>query len=226
MTSLAPAHQIGEGSLEIVEGAEALDARIRAIGAAATKEVVAFTTVAQFTNDQVKTAKSRNSEIYDRGLTSRSIYLDSVRNDQATKAHVQWLNERGSQVRTRPTLPIQMLIADGEVAVLPLDITGKQPGIKVISDPYVVLTMQTLFEQTWLAANPLGLSISTKNSELDATQRAVLEMLWLGYVDHEVGARMGIDKRTVRRRVAEIMHILDTSTRFQAGAKAAKQGLI
>jgi DNA-binding NarL/FixJ family response regulator len=89
-----------------------------------------------------------------------------------------------------------------------------------------VAALQAFFEQTWMAATPLGLSISPKGNELDATQRTVLELLALGYVDHEVGTKMALDKRTIRRRVAEIMKILGAKSRFQAGANAAKHGLI
>jgi len=212
--------------IEVVRGVDAVDAALRNFGAKATTEIVAFTPTGPLTQEQIKTAKSRNTEFYDRGVFSRTIYLDSVRNDRNTKSHVRWLNEHGSQVRTKPALPTRMLIADGVTAVLPLNGGKNEVGIKIYHDTEVVALLQVLFEQTWLSANPLGLSISAKNDELNATQRAVLEMLNLGCVDHEIGTRMSLDKRTIKRRVAEIMQTLDAKTRFQAGAKAAKYGLI
>lgn len=212
--------------VEVVKGADAIDARLRAISSEAAKEVAAFVTGGPLTTEQVQTARDRNRDMYDRGIRSRTIYLESVRNDKLTIAQVHWLNERGSQVRTVPSLPIQMVIADQKTAILPLDPTGKAAGIRIYRDPSVVIGLQALFEQTWLSATPLGLTLSTKSAEFTATQRAVLEMLALGYIDREIEEKMLVDKRTIGRRVAEIMHILNTKTRFQAGVRAVKQGLI
>jgi len=212
--------------IELIEGINATRETLSLISENTNIEVVSFQVFGRLTRKQAETGRGRNGPMYDRGVTSRTIYLDGARNDKIIKNHVDWLNRRGSQVRTRPSLPMQMLISDQRTAVLPLDPSGQKVGIRVIRDPIIVDCLTAFFEQTWLSAMPLGLTITTKNNELTATQHTVIEMLALGYVDREIETKMAIDKRTVGRRVAEIMQILNAKTRFQAGAQAAKHGII
>jgi len=213
-------------AIEVVEGAEAAAHKLRSISEKTSVEVVSFQVFGKLTREQAETGRERNAPMYDRGVTSRTIYLDGARNDKVTRSHVDWLNKRGSQVRTRPFLPMQMLISDQATAVLPLDSTGQRVGIRVIQDPMVVNCLLALFEQTWLSAVPLGLTLTPRTGELTFTQHTVIELLALGYIDKEVEGKMAIDKRTVGRRVAEIMQILNAKTRFQAGVRAAKYGII
>jgi DNA-binding CsgD family transcriptional regulator len=163
--------------------------------------------------------------MYDKGITFRTIYLDSVRKDKRTLSQMHWLCGNGSDVRTAPTLPIQLIICDGETVALPLMINGQNEGIAIYRDQSILIAIQALFDITWASSKRLGLTSSSKRSELTNTQHVVLEQLALGCDDSEIGKRMGVDKRTVRRRVSELMKHLGATTRFEAGFKAARDQL-
>jgi len=225
-SSTAAASDGDDYAVELIEGAAAGDARLQILASSTKTEVVTFVVAGKLTADQIELGQKRNGPMYDRGVTSRTIYLDGIRNDKLARAHINWLNEHGSQVRTRPTLPFQMLVVDQATLVLPLDLSGKQIGIQVHHNPVVVAGFQALFEQTWLSARPLGLTLQYDGAALSDTHRTVLELLALGNIDREIETKMAIDKRTVGRRVAEILRFLNAKTRLQAGVNAAKRGLV
>ena len=54
--------------------------------------------------------------------------------------------------------------------------------------------------------------------------RTLIVLLAQGLTDEAIGRRLGISSRTVRRRVAEIVHSLGAKSRFQAGVRAAQAG--
>ena len=60
---------------------------------------------------------------------------------------------------------------------------------------------------------------------IDAAGRALLRMLTTGLTDEAAARRMGMSLRTYRRRVAELMRLLEAESRFQAGVRAGELGL-
>ena len=50
-------------------------------------------------------------------------------------------------------------------------------------------------------------------------------MLTTGLTDEAAARRMGMSLRTYRRRVAELMRLLEAESRFQAGVRAGELGL-
>jgi hypothetical protein len=91
-----------------------------------------------------------------RGIDLRTLYQDSVRNDPATYAYAQWMTERGGQVRTAPVLPPRLLIFDRTTAVVPIDPANTRAGALCTTEPAIVASLATIFEQAWNIAVPLG----------------------------------------------------------------------
>jgi len=154
-----------------------------------------------------------------------SIYA-SVSNDKPTLSHVQWLNDRGSEVRTMRTLPLRMIIADKKVAVLPLNLADGMDGLLIYRAASVVTGLQALFELTWNAATPLGLTMPKNGVALTADQRALLEQLALGRTYPELSQATGKSVRTIGRKVSTLMKLLDAETLFEAAYKAVKRNWI
>ena len=84
--------------------------------------------------------------------------------------------------------------------------------------------MKALFEQTWLAASPLGEPAVVNESGLDAVERQMLNLLADGFTDEVVARKVGLSLRTLRRMMSEIMDRLGARSRFQAGKEAALRG--
>jgi DNA-binding CsgD family transcriptional regulator len=158
----------------------------------------------------------------------RGVYLDSVNNNPIVRDHIQWLADRGAQLRASPVLPIRMTIFDGHTAVVPID--PKEPSdLMVIRSQGVLAVLIEHFEQTWESAGALAESPDPDEDtgdQLNATEQAALKMLARGLTDEAVARRLDVSLRTVRRTTARIMKILDTRSRFEAGVRAAKRGWV
>ena len=54
----------------------------------------------------------------------------------------------------------------------------------------------------------------------------LLKLMASGLTDEAAGRRLGVSARTMRRQMADLMERLDTTSRFEAGLKAAQRGWI
>jgi DNA-directed RNA polymerase specialized sigma24 family protein len=189
-------------------------------------ETCTFSPGGAHTKEQIAATQKRNEQMYARGVRSRTIYLSSIRNDKATRNHVDWLNERGSQVRTVEALPVRMIIADKRFAVLPLNPDNGMLGLVVHRGTAVVLALQALFESIWKTAKPLGLCLPSAGDTFPQEIRTVVELVAIGLSDQEIAKKMGISDRTVRRRIKEAEATLNATSRIETIYKAAKRNWI
>jgi len=207
----------------VVVGDDAIAEMLRDLNAQTEQEVSSFVVGRKLSATRMREAQEQNNEMYARGIKSRTIYLPGVRKHLPTLNHVLWLNERGSEVRTSPNLPLQMIISDKKIAVLPLTLTSDERAIIVQRNPSILTGLQALFDLTWKSASPLGAVIDPSGHTLTIEEVSILELLALGKSDENIGKSIGRCERTVARKVADIKIKLDANTRFQAGVKAAKQ---
>ncbi|MFD0332056.1 LuxR C-terminal-related transcriptional regulator [Streptacidiphilus monticola] len=154
----------------------------------------------------------------------RTVYLDSVRNDPATRDYARWLAKLGGQVRTTGTLPLRMIVVDRETAVVPLNPESPSDGAAVLHGSGAVAAMCALFEQIWADAHPLGAVRPRDELGLSGQERALLRMLANGETDEAAARRLGVSDRTVRRLIADLLGKLEARSRFQAGARAMERG--
>ncbi|MDX6238196.1 MAG: hypothetical protein QOG10_3011 [Kribbellaceae bacterium] len=156
------------------------------------------------------------------GLRYRAIYPDTARTAPTLCRHLGAMSVAGVAVRTMPQVPMNALIIDGSVAVLPADSTnGSVAVLRLLS---VVTTATELFERVWPDAVPLADSDVPVDTDLTPRDREMLRLLALGVTDEVAAAQLGISVRTVRRMVSQIMSRLGARSRFQAGVKAADRG--
>lgn len=161
-------------------------------------------------------------ENVDRGVRYRAVFPDAER----LSGKVTSLALAGALVRTDTDVPMEVVVIDGSIALLPVDPLGD--GVAVLRLPSAVGATVELFERIWsgaVALNPVELDEDEpEHGGLTARERDLLALLWAGYTDGSAGAKLGISVRTVRRTVADIMNRLGARSRFQAGAKAVDRG--
>jgi len=231
--SLAPnalsgvlAREFPSALVEISEGLNAIDAKLRLLSAQTESEVTSFIAAGKVSKTRLRETQRADEAMYSRGVRSRSIYLSDLREYTSVLDHVRWLNDRGAAVRTLPDLPTQMIIFDKKVAVLPFQPKSGNISIIIYREPLVVKCLQELFELNWMSATPLGMVLDNEGGQLASEERALLEMLSLGWIDKEICVAMGNCERTTARRVADLMARLGAKTRFMAGVQAAKRNWI
>lgn len=157
-----------------------------------------------------------------RGVRLRNLYLTSATRSAATRRHVRHLSDLGAEYRTTPSLPLRMLLLDGEVALLPIKADQTSLGALVVRTPAVLTGLQALFDTYWQGALPFGRVQQT--ADLTDQERLVVTMLADGAQDQEVATALGVSLRTVRRMVAALSERLDSQSRFQTGVNAVRKG--
>lgn len=157
-----------------------------------------------------------------RGVRLRSLYLTSATRAAATRRHVRHLTDLGAEYRTTPSLPLRMLLLDGEVALLPIKADETSLGALVVRTPAVLVGLRALFDSYWDAAVPFGRAAVT--ADLSEQERTILMMLADGSQDQDVALALGVSVRTVRRMMASLADRLGSQSRFQMGVNAVRNG--
>lgn len=80
--------------------------------------------------------------------------------------------------------------------------------------------------RSWSAGLPLRDHVDLRRKNFDSVAIAVIRTLNAGASDVAAARMLSVSPRTYRRHVANIMHRLDITTRFQLGARAAELGLL
>ncbi|WP_405597846.1 DNA-binding response regulator [Streptomyces sp. NBC_01410] len=124
-------------------------------------------------------------------------------------------------VRVTDSIPFKMVVADRTVAAVPLDLELHYNGVLLIRDPVVVQTLVRTHRTWWdTGDDPTRHTVDPVPAHL----RSVLHAMLTGLTDDAAAARLGMSGRTYSRRVGELLAALGTTSRFRAGAEAARRG--
>jgi predicted transcriptional regulator len=159
--------------------------------------------------------------------------------DRAVMTHPGFLDEtidslnRGLDLRVADELPIKLIIADAELALLPLAVqTGGEPGAVLLHRSGLLTAIEALFETVWARSHPLELCTTTGTptiAEVDKhgltdLDRTIVGLLLAGLSDQAVSTQLNLSMRTLQRRLRHLMDITGVRTRMQLGWHAAEHG--
>ncbi|MFE6664424.1 LuxR C-terminal-related transcriptional regulator [Streptomyces sp. NPDC057697] len=209
---------------EHFDDAEQIRERLAQLAHQTQNEIMTFAPGGSHSDADLRASRGPNHELLNRGVVSRTVYLDSVRNDKPTLEHVNWLNKHGAQVRTVVSLPVRVIIFDRRLAMLPTHTVDARTGAVLVNGEGTIAALCALFESTWATATPLGDTPAAAENDLTSQQAEMLKLLGDGLTDEAIAHRFGISPRTARRIAAELMDRLDARSRFQAGVHAAQRG--
>lgn len=132
----------------------------------------------------------------------------------------------GEQARTRPELPIKMLISDDQFALVPAAVTARSIETTfVIHRSPILDALIALFEAEWARATPIpGASSALSTGGPDSETAALLAMLATGMTDASIARSLSWSMRTTQRRMRQLMTDLGVTSRFQAGVAARERG--
>ncbi|MFB9905587.1 helix-turn-helix transcriptional regulator [Allokutzneria oryzae] len=100
---------------------------------------------------------------------------------------------------------------------------GRDGVVALVIRPSSLLTaLSNVFETLWKVAVPA--SAAGPGPVVDDRERQVLTLMASGATDDAIARRLGLSRRTVVRRMAELLRRLGATTRFQAGVQAARRG--
>ncbi|MFF3323016.1 hypothetical protein [Streptomyces sp. NPDC002889] len=207
-------------------GVEAVRRKIAELADRAERETASFAPGGAQPADNRAASRPIAQRLIDRGITARTVYQDSIRNDPASVEHAEWHVARGNQIRTVAALPMRMHIVDGAVALVPLDPEDSSRGAVVIRERGAVAAFMALYEAVWATALPLGEAPRRSLADPGSIHRELLRLLARGCTDQAAARRLGVSLRTERRLISELMTQLGARSRFQLGHKAMERGYL
>ncbi|MFJ5924541.1 LuxR family transcriptional regulator [Kitasatospora sp. NPDC092948] len=210
---------------EMVLRLDSLDAvrdRLEELAATAREECLSLMPGGAVRPDHLHAGTHPDQLALERGVAVRSIFQDSFRNDPGTLRHARWLADLGGSIRTVPLLPIRLVIVDRSIALVPSDPDGRRRGALELHGAALVQPLCALFDELWRSGADFGRPAPRDDQDLTGSERALLHLLGHGHTDESAGRKLGLSLRTVRRMMKELMNRLGAESRFQAGARAAR----
>jgi hypothetical protein len=134
-------------------------------------------------------------------------------------------DQPGCRVRDLPDQ--HLVITDARQAALRTPHREDEcPQTLLISVRPLVLVLRTMITASWSSSVVLPEHLNVQEKLREEPARSVLASLSAGEKDEVAARKLGISVRTYRRHVAGIMRDIDANSRFQAGARAARLGII
>ncbi|MEU9703836.1 helix-turn-helix domain-containing protein [Streptomyces sp. NPDC047981] len=223
--------------IEVITGAEALRLRLRELQDQARHEMVWFCKA-----EYVAMPSGSNRAEYDalaRGVRYRVVYERAFFDGPGAVGNVADGVRAGEIARTVPALPLRLAIADGSAAVCPLVPGGpaggdEEPTAALVRSSSLLDALVALFERYWESAVPLHVGggeapaphAAEEGQVLSAADRQLLSLLVGGVTDKAIASQMGLSRRTLQRRVHQLMELAGADTRMQLAWTAARQDWI
>ena len=126
----------------------------------------------------------------------------------------------GWEPRIAVALPLWMIIADDDAALLPLDAVAT--GALLIRAPAVVAAMRALFEHVWSQSITVG--EAGGQPYLSESQQRLLELMAVGMKDETIARHLGTSVRTLRRHVTAMEERLGVDNRVALAVVAVRRG--
>ena len=216
---LLAASQSQSDDVRIVVGREAILATNREVCAAAQKEICMFDKP-PYVEDRDATEESLREDApewqaLERGTRLRTIYHPGF--DAHRLKELTLFATKGEESRTAP-VPMKLVIVDAELAIIPSMrsyLPGHELRMSVVRHPSLVEALQWQFDAIWDTAVPI---IASTYTESDPRRQMLMSLLMTGSTDQAIASNLGINVRSVRRWIAELMDELGVSTRLQLGA--------
>ncbi|MFC9794372.1 LuxR C-terminal-related transcriptional regulator [Streptomyces sp. NPDC127584] len=163
-----------------------------------------------------------------RGVRVQAMYSQRVGQVPEMVQHLAERAALGVEVRLSPVVPMNMVLADENFALLPTDPRDPDSAAVLARGPGLVRSYLALYAYCWNAATPYGHAEPAPHDGggLTEQQRAALRMLASGIKDEQVARSLGVSLRTVSRLISEVMQELGAASRFEAGVQAARLGLL
>ncbi|MFB7025758.1 MULTISPECIES: hypothetical protein [unclassified Streptomyces] len=162
--------------------------------------------------------------LLERRVECRCVYDRSALDQPGSLRSVNRFHAAGEQVRVADRLPMKMMVADRQVALVPVG--PRLPGSwLMIRQSDLLDGLVTLFELVWSRSVPFrGEQEREGAGALPPDEDAqLLSMLVGGMTDAAIGRQTGTSVRTVQRRVNRLMQRAGVHSRAQLAWQSARQ---
>ncbi|MGP3921067.1 LuxR C-terminal-related transcriptional regulator [Nonomuraea sp. 10N515B] len=204
-----------------------LSERINELAELAEHEVLGMHPVATWTRESLREGLARSETTMRNGVRMRALHAQIALSNPLIREFMGRWRRLNIEVRVAPVIPTRMLIYDRRIAIVQADPQNHEAGSVLIRGGSLVKSLAAIYDYCWTTASePEDVPRSADGVTLTEQQRAVLRMLAAGQKDSAIARSMGVSTRTVTRLVSELTAMLGASSRFQAGVRAARLGLL
>lgn len=225
------AGQTIDALIEVVSGVDPIRHRYQQVQQAATDQLRMFVT-APFVAVPLGENAAEPAAV-GRGVRIRAVIERAVLDEPGAMAEVVDSLRSGLELRVADELPIKLVLADGDLALVPLTLAPTdEPGAVLLQRSGLVAAMEALFEAVWTRSYPLELSsldpeTATTEDLADvptALDLKILSLLLAGLTDQAVASQLGLSLRTLQRRLRHLEDLAGVQSRMQLGWYAARNG--
>jgi hypothetical protein len=209
------------------------DRRVEALGLQATKDLTWKLLEATDIRTLVRVttpahAPEMNDEVAKERVPPGQLFFEVVDPSSLTIPWARLIQERlaaqGGQMRIT-AVPYRVHVYDRLTALLPRDFDDNQAGALAIREPSLVASFVALHARLWRGGSRWNPRLSgLRSTGVDLAD--VLAQLLAGHTDEAAAQHLHISLRTYRRRVQELLTLLGTQSRFQAGAIASERRFV
>lgn len=216
---LLAASQDNGDDIRVIIGREALVNENRELCSRARREICIFDkppyAEQQAVTEEELSEDAPEWQAMEQGVTLRTVYHPGF--DAARLQELMLFAAKGEQARTG-SVPMKLLLFDGKVALIPSMpsyLPGHEIRASVVRHPLMVESLHWLFEAVFDSSIPIT---AAKYLESDPRRQMLVSLMMSGSTDDAIANQLGINVRSVRRWIAELMDELGVTTRLQLGA--------
>ncbi len=207
--------------VELLESGTAVRARLASLESMCRRELLSAVSHTHHTLADISNTRRLDMRSLRRGLNMKTLYSHRIHGNAVGVRYIEELGRQAnSEVRAASDIPMQLLILDRRIAVVPIDPGQPQCGAFVVRSAGLVTALVSLFERVWEGAA----QVPAVADQIGPIERAILRCLLAGHTDASAARRLGISPRTVRRHVGSLMERTGARSRFDLGARAESLG--
>ncbi|WP_435209015.1 helix-turn-helix domain-containing protein [Micromonospora sp. bgisy143] len=236
--------------VEVIRGGRTLRDRLRDLQNSAREEVLWFCRANPLAMAGPENVEEFDALA--RGVSYRAIYERDLLLEPGALADLAKGVAAGEQARVLDRLPVRLAIVDGRTAICPLvpDRDGGEPSAAVIGRSQLLDALLALFESHWRLAtrlrldDPLAVAATEHRRDSgsngdrrdagddrpadgyrpDADEARLLSLFVAGVPDKSIASQLGVSRRTVQRRLADLMDVAGVDTRPGLAFQVARRG--
>jgi DNA-binding CsgD family transcriptional regulator/DNA-binding MarR family transcriptional regulator len=173
------------------------------------------------------------------GVTYLGLYTREALEEPGAVETIRHYVDAGEQARMLPGLSMKLAVFDRKVALVPVSQGPRMPDASdglIVHACSLLDALIELFERLWVSAMPLDPMLSgaasrgparpTRNQAISAQESQLVTLLLAGMTDDAIGRQLGLARRTVVRRVHQLMARAKATNRLQLILRAAQLGWV
>jgi sugar-specific transcriptional regulator TrmB len=173
------------------------------------------------------------------GVAYLGLYTREALEEPAAVETIRRYVDAGEQARMLPGLSMKLAVFDRRVAIVPVS-NGSRisagSACLIVHVCSLLDALMELFERLWVSAMPLEPMLSSAGSPgaapparsrtISPSESQLITLLLAGMTDDAIGRQLGLARRTVVRRVHQLMARAKAANRLQLILRAAQLGWV